>query len=209
MKKCIVFDVDRTIVNSYMPELLSLHEAIENVTGKKINDEQMKKLTSLTTSDFFKFLNLSDEEVALVNKEWENTFGKYKTECFPGIKKIIKDLFERGFTIGIITSRTMEEFHELDTELMDILHCFKAIITSDLIQKPKPNSESMDLLVNKIQINSNEIIYIGDSEVDKIFSQNCNVDFIPACWDNKELEKEENACITTEMLMPTIELIID
>lgn len=29
MKKCIVFDVDRTIVDSFLPEMLSLKEAIK------------------------------------------------------------------------------------------------------------------------------------------------------------------------------------
>ena len=87
MKKCIVFDADRTIVDSYMPELLSLQEAIENVTGRKIGEEEMKRFTSLPTIDFFKHLHLSDEEIGLVNKEWEIIFSKNKTKCFPGIKR--------------------------------------------------------------------------------------------------------------------------
>ena len=208
MKKCIVFDVDRTMVDSYLPELLSLQEAIENVTGKKISEEQMKKLTSLPTNDFFKFLNLTEEEVTLVNKEWENTFVKYKTKCFPHIKEVIKELFDRGFSIAIITSRTMQEFHELDEELMDVLKCFRAVITSDLIQTPKPDRESIDYLCNELQTTPEELIYIGDSEIDKLFSQNCNVDFIPACWENKELAEEENACNDPEMLMPRINDLI-
>ena len=36
-----------------MPELLSLQEAIENVTSRKVSEEEMKKLTSLPTNDFF------------------------------------------------------------------------------------------------------------------------------------------------------------
>ena len=66
MKKCIVFDADRTIVDSYMPELLSLQEAIENVTSRKVSEEEMKKLTSLPTNDFFKHLHLSDKEINLL-----------------------------------------------------------------------------------------------------------------------------------------------
>ena len=107
MKKCIVFDVDRTIVDSYMPELLSLQEAIENAIHKKIDKKLMQKLTSLTTSDFFKYLNLSDEEIDLVNAEWEITFEKYKTSCFPGIKEILTSLYNSGYFICIITSRTI------------------------------------------------------------------------------------------------------
>lgn len=36
MKKCIVFDADRTIVDSYMPELLSLQEAIKMLQVEKL-----------------------------------------------------------------------------------------------------------------------------------------------------------------------------
>lgn len=52
MKKCIVFDVDRTIVDSFLPEMLSLKEAIENVTDRHITESEMRKITSLTTSEF-------------------------------------------------------------------------------------------------------------------------------------------------------------
>ena len=54
MKKCIAFDIDRTMIDSYMPEILSLQEAIENITKKRINEEHSKKISSMTTSDFFK-----------------------------------------------------------------------------------------------------------------------------------------------------------
>ena len=37
MKKCIVFDADRTIVDSYMPELLSLEEAIDVAESKDLD----------------------------------------------------------------------------------------------------------------------------------------------------------------------------
>lgn len=204
MKKCIVFDVDRTIVDSYMPELLSLQEAIENAIHKKIDKKLMQKLTSLTTSDFFKYLNLSDEEIDLVNAEWEITFKKYKTSCFPGIKEILTSLYNSGYFICIITSRTMEEFHELDEELNSVLACFKLIVTSDIVKSPKPNTESIKYLCSSLQLSDEDIIYIGDSEIDKVFAQNCNISFIPACWENLELKEEKNACLSIDDLMDRI-----
>ena len=204
MKKCIIFDVDRTIVDSYISELLSLQEAIENVTYRKIKESEMKKLTSLPTSEFYKFLNLSDEDIKLINIEWEKTYSKYKTICFPKIKEIIKKLIKKGYIICIITSRTSDEFNELNEELTDILSFFKLIITSDLIKNPKPHKDSIGYLCNKLHLIPEELIYIGDSEIDKIFSQNCNIDFIPACWENKELENEENACSTPEEIIEKI-----
>ena len=179
MKKCIVFDVDRTIVDSFLPEMLSLKEAIENVTDRHITESEMRKITSLTTSEFYNYLNFSNDE----------------------IKKISED-----YVIGIITSRTLDEFHELDDELNDIIDCFKIVITSDLINNPKPSRDSIDYLCDELKLVPEELIYIGDSIIDKTFSKNCNIDFIPACWENHELENEDNACFTSEEIINKIDL---
>ena len=90
MKKCIVFDVDRTIVDSFLPEMLSLKETIENVTDRHITESEMRKITSLTTSEFYNYLHFSNDEIKKINKEWEKTFSNYQTKCFPNIKDVIK-----------------------------------------------------------------------------------------------------------------------
>ena len=206
MKKCIVFDVDRTIVDSFLPEMLSLKEAIENVTDRHITESEMRKITSLTTSEFYNYLNFSNDEIKKINKEWEKTFSNYHTKCFPNIKDVIKKISE-DYVICIITSRTLEEFHELDDELNDVIDCFKIVITSDLINNPKPSRDSIDYLCGELQLFPEELIYIGDSIIDKAFSKNCNIDFIPACWENHELENEDNACFYPDEIINKIEFI--
>ena len=100
--------------------MLSLKEAIENVTDRHITESEMRKITSLTTSEFFNYLNFSNDEIKKINKEWEKTFSNYQTKCFPNIKDVIKKISE-DYVICIITSRTLEEFHELDDELNDVM----------------------------------------------------------------------------------------
>ena len=56
--KYIILDVDRTMVDSYKPELLSFQEAMENVLGYKISDEETKLFTTMPTNTFLKSLNL-------------------------------------------------------------------------------------------------------------------------------------------------------
>ena len=193
MKKNIVFDVDRTMVDSYLPEILSLEEALEKTLGKKLTMEEINKLTSLPTKVVFNKLGLSQEMIELVYKEWDICFKKYQTLCFPGIKEVIKELHQRNYVISIITSRTISEFYELDNILSDISDLFKVIVTSDVIVNPKPNKDSMDYLCNKLNCTPDDVIYLGDSLVDKEFASNCNCAFIPCCWDNKELQSFENA----------------
>ena len=207
MIKYIILDVDRTLVDSFEPELLSFCEAMENVVGYKMTEEQSKDFTIMPTRVFLKTLNLTEDEVNKVMKEWEVTFPKYKTRCFDGIKESIKELSKRGYSFGLITSRTLDEYHELDNELNDINNLFKVIVTSDKVNKPKPDKESMDYLCSKLNCSNSEVLYIGDSRLDKEFAINSNCLFIPACYDNKELINEENACLNPRDLIDIIDKI--
>ena len=190
MRKYIVFDVDRTIVDSFLPEILSLGEAIKNVTGKILTEEEKNEFMFLTTNTFFDNLGITDETKKIIIKEWDILFKNYQTVCFNGIKDVIKELNNQGYILSIITSRTNDEFHELDDELKDIIDYFKLIVTSDIVSSHKPNKDSMDYLCNELGCTSDDVIYIGDSIVDKEFAINSNCLFIPACWENKELENE-------------------
>jgi len=197
MKKYIMFDADRTLVDSCDAVTLSLQEAIYNVLNKEIDYEELKKLTALPSSEYLKALNIVGDTVDLINEEWEHTYGKYETKCFPGLKEIIKDLSNKGYIIGIITSRNTIEYHEFDNEFNDIKEYIKVVVTSDLVNNPKPSSDSMKYLCNKMNCTNDDVIYIGDSKSDMEFAKNSNCFFIPACWENKELINEENACLKT------------
>lgn len=204
MIKYIILDVDRTLVDSFEPELLSFNEAMENIVGYRMTNEQSKKFTIMPTRIFLKILNLTEDEVNRIMKEWEVTFPKYKTRCFDGIKETIKELSKESYSFGLITSRTLDEYHELDDELSDINDLFKVIVTSDKVSKPKPDKESMDYLCSELNCSSKEVLYIGDSYSDKEFAINSNCSFIPACYDNKELINEENACLNPRDLLEII-----
>jgi len=209
MIKYVVFDVDRTLVDSFQPELLSFQDAMESVVGYRLNKEQVKDFTSFPTNVFLERLNISNEQIEIILKKWEITFKEYKTLCFKGIKEAIRELRNKGLELALITSRTMEEYHELDGELSDISNCFIEIVTSNKVVNPKPNAESMEYLCNKLRCNSEEVIYIGDNFVDKEFAINCKCHFIPACYENKELSSEENACFDPKELPNIVEKIIN
>ena len=81
------------------------------------------------------------------------------------------------------------------------------IVTSDKIKNVKPHPESMNYLCKVLNYPSNEVIYIGDSPIDKEFTLNSNCYFIPACYDNKELIEDEYACFDPKEILTNIEKI--
>ena len=199
MNKIIVFDVDRTIVDSYTSELYSLQKAIEIVTGNKLSADSLSETATMTTTELYKMLNLSENKIKELEHVWEIEYQKYKTTCFEGIEEVIIKLHKKGYILGIITSRTLEEYHSLDSILKNINDLFSSIVTSDKVVNP-----SIDYLCKELKCKTSDIIYVGDSTTDKIFAKNCNIQFIPVCWDNKELKNDQAACHRVEDLLTAI-----
>ena len=186
MIKNFIFDVDRTLIDSYKPELETLKEALFIVTKKTYNDEIMSNLTILTTDEFFENLGIEKKSDTMnnINYYWGLLLQKRRLHLFDGVKQLLTDLKEKGFFLGIATSRTEEELKELE-ELLEYIDLIDIIITSDKVNHPKPNPESINTIIEKFSLKREETIYIGDSESDSIAAKNALVYFGFASWENK------------------------
>lgn len=182
--KNIIFDVDRTLVDSYTPELSTLKEAIYLATGKQYEDKVMDQLTILTTDEFFQSLNITDSDVLKkINYYWGKLLEEKPVTMFSDIPEILKFLSSEQFFLGIATSRTKEELEEIH-DLMEMLPIFDCVITSDQVIHPKPDPESILVILEKGQLNPSETIYVGDSKSDMLAAQAAGVLFAYAAWDN-------------------------
>lgn len=186
MIKNFIFDVDRTLIDSYKPELETLREALYVVTKKQYSKDVMKKLTILTTDEFFSSLGIEKDSILMknINYYWGQFLNERKILFFEGIKELLENLKSNGYFLGIATSRTEEELKELE-ELMQYISYFDVVITSDKVDKPKPNPDSINVIVDEFNLDRSETIYIGDSESDSIASINAGVLFGFANWENK------------------------
>ena len=182
--KNIIFDVDRTLVDSYGPELSTLNEALYLATGKRYSDEVMNQLTVLTTDEFFQSLDIHDQDtLKKVNHYWGELLKKQPVVMFTDIPEMLTFLSEQNTFLGIVTSRTYEELEEI-SDLMKILPIFSSVITSDLVKQPKPNPESILTILERFQLDPKETVYVGDSKVDMLAAKSAGVLFAYASWDN-------------------------
>lgn len=186
MIKNYIFDVDRTLIDSYRVELETLKQALFIVTNNLYNDDIMNKLTVLTTKEFFHKLgiDLASDEMKMINRHWTRLLKERKLKFFEGARELLVEIKNKECFLGIVTSRTMEELEEIDT-LMDVIDLFDAVVTSDLVKYPKPHPESLNLIINKFNLNNEQTIYIGDSISDQKIAKNANVKFGFASWENK------------------------
>lgn len=186
MIKNFIFDVDRTLVDSYKVELETLREALRIVMNINYDLEIMNQLTILTTEEFFKKIGIdkNSDTMKAINYHWDRLLKEKTPKLFPEIKKLLEYLKETGCFLGIATSRTKEELEELD-ELLECMKLFDIVITSDLIKEPKPNPESINIIIDKYVLDKKETIYVGDSPSDQIASSRAQIKFGFASWENK------------------------
>ena len=94
---------------------------VDNSESVNYNDEVMNKLTILTTDKFFKSLGIDVHSTLMseINHNWGVLLDKRKIEFFDGVKELLYYLKNKGFFLGIATSRDMEELRELS----DIIEC--------------------------------------------------------------------------------------
>ena len=188
MIKNFIFDIDRTLIDSYTNELETLKEALLVVTGNTYSDEVMNRLTILTTDEFFEKLGIDKDSDIMknINYYWGEFLEKRKLHFFDGIQKLLLNLKEKGCFLGIVTSRTEAEVNELD-ELLEYINLFDIVITSDKVKSPKPDPESINIIIDKFNLNREETIYIGDSESDSLAAYNSFVSFGYASWENENV----------------------
>lgn len=186
MIKNFIFDVDRTLVDSYKPELETLKEALYIVTKKQYSDDIMNKLTILTTEEFFNSLRIDTNSPLMgeINKCWGRLLESRRIQFFDGVREMLDVLKEKGCFLGIATSRTEEELNELE-DLLEFIQLFDVVVTSDKIKEPKPSPESINVIIDGFNLKREETIYIGDSESDSVASKNAGVSFGFANWENK------------------------
>ena len=65
------------------------------------------------------------------------------------------------------------------------------LITSDDVKNGKPHKDSSNLLTNQLSSKINKIYYIGDTNIDHLFSINSNFEFIEFMPNHLELSKRK------------------
>lgn len=184
MIKNFIFDVDRTLVDSYRTEISSLKQALFIVTNTSYNDDVMNKLCLMPTKDFFQQLGIdtTSDTMRLINRHWGRIIGENKIKFFTGMKEVLVEIKNKGYFLAIVTSRTKQELEELES-LMEVIELFDVIVTSDLVEKPKPDPEALNNIITDYSLYRDETIYIGDGKNDQLAARAANIKFGFANWE--------------------------
>lgn len=202
MLKAIIFDFDYTLGDSTNGIVLSVNYALVKLGFGTKNTEEIRKTIGLSLRETFSALTGSS------NEEDAEKFSKYfkekadsvmveNTKLYDDVKEVLQSLKDGGYKIGIVTTK----FHY---RMEQILNRFNAedlvdlIVGAEDVKVEKPDPEGLLWTIDRLQLEKEEVLYVGDSLVDAETAENAQVNFagvLTGTTAAEELKKHRNLFI--------------
>lgn len=198
LTKLCVFDLDGTLINS----LTDLAESTNYALSKNGFDiypvDKYKYLVGDGVQMLMKrALNMSgtpEMEAALLKdfNEYYNRHYSDHTTAYDGINELLSAIAQRGIACAVLSNKP-DNFVKIIVN--KIFADFKFAWIQGKTEKfpPKPDPSSLKFILNKLNVNTNDVLYAGDSDVDVKTGKNAGVKTCGVLWGFRTREELETA----------------
>ena len=183
MLKCILFDLDGTLVNSLTVTFNGFNHAFQKFGGKFHSPEEIMAHFGPGEREIFgKVLGDKYGEPAR-DAYFEYTRGRlHEAPLFPGISEILDECRERGLKLGIVTGRGRESTQFI-LEHLGISDRFGCILTHDDLSSSKPSPEGILRALEILDEKPENAVYVGDMWMDIRAARRAGCRALSAGWD--------------------------
>lgn len=205
--KIIFFDADDTLIDHKECEKQALKYLFDNIGIEFKKDYQdifrpldeklwdsvatgtsivpREEIPTYRFKNFFNLLNIEYNEYDKVNELFQDGLSK-SVALLDGAEEIVKYLYDKGYQICVVTNGLikLQKPRVLNSNISKYI---SDVIVSEEVGEFKPNPKIFNVLLERLNIASNEVIMIGDSlKKDILGAKNANIKNI---WYNPEYEK--------------------
>lgn len=179
--RAVVFDLDGTLVDS-APVLQTILNAMRQRMGqpplplelyKGWSSEGGKTLVS-------KALDVPEHEAESQLESFRSTYASMATpldSIYPNAKKLLEKLISLGVRLAVCTNKPKNLCDKVLHET-NLAQFFEAVVSGSCLTVKKPNPEPLLECIRLLKVSPDEVLFIGDSGIDKETSLRASVDFM-------------------------------
>jgi len=186
--KGIIFDLDGTLLYTLEDLKNSTNYALKKLNQKERSIEEIrnfvgngiKKLIERALGDK---QELIDECLLIFLNHYKNN-SLNNTKPYENIVDILIKLKNKGIKLAVLSNK-------IDIEVKKLVdYYFKNIfdiVLGETVQFPKkPNSKASEYIIQKFNLKKEEVVFIGDSEVDIQTAENTEIKCLSVVWGYKD-----------------------
>ena len=180
--KGLIFDLDGTLIDSVEDIGDSLNKVLEARSLKTYTVEEYRQMVG---GGFRNLVTRAvDEDIEEILEDFQQVYSENylsKTRPYEGIIELLDEITRSGIKIGINTNK-YQLYGEKIVEKLFSKYDFVDIIGSREDIELKPSFQGADMLIKKMNLDRDQVIYVGDSSVDILTAKAGNISSIGVAW---------------------------
>ncbi len=213
--KLAVFDMDGTILNTLEDLADSTNYALKANGLPERTIDEVRRFVGNGIRLLIERAVPTDTDKKLTDKVFDTFKEYYKTHCavktrpYDGIKDVLLELRKAGCLTAVVSNKADFAVQDLCKDYFDNLFDF-AIGEREGIKK-KPAPDSVFEVLSKLNVEKDNAVYIGDSDVDFATSVNAGMDVIMVGWGfrDEEFLREKGAKRVIKQPSEILDIILE
>lgn len=184
--KAAIFDLDGTLIDSLQDLWISVNHSLSQMGFPKRSLDEVRQFVGNGVGKLMQRAVPQGTDNALVEQCLQCFKQHYVKHCcentapYEGVVPMLRVLHQQGILTAIVSNKLQSGVDELVDE-----H-FKGIIDVVIGEREgirrKPAPDMVDLAVQQLQLEKDDCLYIGDSDVDVQTAGNAGLDCVAVLW---------------------------
>ena len=137
--------------------------------------------------------------------KWVQYVNEYKASPYEGMDDVLKTLHEK-LRFSVVSSKNKKQY-DIDVVSLGLDNYMEVVVLEDDTSKHKPDPEPLLLCMERLGLNKEDVIYIGDAYSDLLASRNAGIDFAFAKWGSVESKNMSDSNYILEKVEDLLRLL--
>lgn len=182
MTRAIIFDFDLTLADPTKGTIECVNFALERLGLPHADDERIKRTIGLSLEDTLLRLTeqTKSQDVSLFISSFVERADQVMAELtlvFDSVPATTRRLLEMGFELGIVSTKFRYRIEEILAR-EGLLDRFRVIIGGEDVSEHKPHPSGLIAAMSRMKMDTDDVLYVGDSTVDALAAERAKVPFI-------------------------------